>query len=526
MNTTMQSQKSNCRFMAKEVCRIKALPPLFELSKVLDKSENLSQAMDVLLIIMERNLEVIRGMVTLYSRKTGKIFIHKSIGLTSEEEQRGIYSLGEGITGQVVETNQAVIIPEIGNEPKFLNRTQSMSAKDNHRMSFICVPIARGKKVLGTISAEINCASQIFLNRVLEVLTIIATMTAHAAELFILENEERTYWISENKRLQDALKKKYRPDNIIGDSKPMREIHAMIRRIARTKTTVQILGESGVGKELVANAIHYASPRARGPFIKFNCAALPETLIESELFGHEKGAFTGAGTQRIGRFEEADRGTIFLDEIGELSLAMQTKLLRVLQERAFERVGGNRSIKVDIRIITATNKDLAAMSDHGRFREDLFYRLNVFPIMIPPLRERGSDVITLADHFVARFARDNDKEIKRITTPALDMLMSYHWPGNVRELENVIERAAILADEHVIQAFNLPPSLQTAKASGTCVKVGLQAKLDAVAHEMIVDALKTNQGNMTHTARELGITRHTLRLRMDKLDIDYRKFRP
>jgi Nif-specific regulatory protein len=189
-------------------------------------------------------------------------------------------------------------------------------------------------------------------------------------------------------------------------------------------------------------------------------------------------------------------------------------------------VGGNRAIKVDIRIITATNKDLAAMSDDGRFREDLFYRLNVFPIIIPPLRERGSDVITLADHFVARFAKDNNKEIKRITTPALDMLMSYHWPGNVRELENVIERAAILADEPVIHAFNLPPSLQTAKASGTSNKVGLEAKLDAVAHEMIVDALKTNQGNMTHTARELGITRHVLRLRMDKLDIDYRKYRP
>ncbi len=481
--------------------------------------------MDVFLDIMERNLDVVRGMVTLYNRKTGKIFIHKSIGLTLEEERRGIYCLGEGITGQVVETNRAVIIPEIGSEPKFLNRTQSMPAKENRHLPFICVPIARGKKVLGTISVEVNCASQVFINRVLEILTIVATMTAHAAELYLLENEERTYWLSENRRLQDALKKKYRADNIIGDSKPMREIHAMIKRIARTKTTVLILGESGVGKELVANAIHYASPRASSPFIKFNCAALPETLIESELFGHEKGAFTGASAQRTGRFEEADGGTIFLDEIGELSLAMQTKLLRVLQERTFERVGGNRAIKVDIRIITATNKNLAAMSDDGRFREDLFYRLNVFPIMIPPLRERGSDVITLADHFVSRFAKENGKEIKRITTPALDMLMSYHWPGNVRELENVIERAAILTDDHVIQAFNLPPSLQTAKASGTTIKSGLPAKLDAVAYEMIADALKTNQGNMTHTARELGITRHALRLRMDKLDIDYRKFR-
>ncbi len=525
-NATIHSQKRECDFAIGDVCRAKVLPPLFQLSKVLDGSESLSKAMGILLQIMERDLDVIRGMVNLYSRKTGKIFIHKSIGLTPEEEQRGIYSPGEGITGEVVETGQAVIVPKIGNEPKFLNRTQSMPAEDDRNLSFICVPIMRGQKVLGTISAEKNYASQEFLNRDLEVLAIIATMTAHAAELYLLENEERSYWLSENQRLQDALKKKYRPDNIIGDSKPMREVHAMIERIAKTKTTVLILGESGVGKELVANAIHYDSPQASGPFVKFNSAALPENLIESELFGHEKGAFTGASNQRIGRFEESDGGTIFLDEIGELSLAMQTKLLRVLQERTFERVGGNRPIKVDIRIITATNKDLAAMSAEGKFREDLFYRLNVFPITIPPLRERGSDIITLADHFVARLAKETGKEIKRITTSALDMLMSYHWPGNVRELENVIERAAILADDNVIHGFNLPPSLQTATASGTVCKVGLQAKFDAVGYEMIVDALETNRGNISNAARELRITRHSLRLRMDKLNIDYRKFRP
>lgn len=525
-NATIHSDMRECDFVIGDVCRAKLLPPLFQLSKVLDGSESLAKAMCILLQIMERDLGVVRGMVNLYSRKTGRIFIHNSIGLTPEEEQRGIYSLGEGITGQVVETGQAIIVPKIGNEPKFLNRTQSMPADDYRSLSFICVPIMRGQKVLGTISAEKKYAAHEFLNRDLEVLTIIATMTAHAAELYLLENEERTYWLSENQRLQDALKKKYRADNIIGDSKPMREVHAMIERIAKTKTTVLILGESGVGKELVANAIHYASPQASGPFVKFNCAALPENLIESELFGHEKGAFTGASNQRIGRFEESDGGTIFLDEIGELSLAMQTKLLRVLQERTFERVGGNRPIKVDIRIITATNKDLAAIVTEGKFREDLFYRLNVFPIMIPPLRERGSDIITLADHFVARLAKENGKEIKRITTPALDMLMSYHWPGNVRELENVIERAAILADDHVIHGFNLPPSLQTATASGTVGKVGLQAKLHAVSYEMIVDALQTNRGNISNAARELGVTRHSLRLRMDKLNIDYRKFRP
>jgi Nif-specific regulatory protein len=306
----------------------------------------------------------------------------------------------------------------------------------------------------------------------------------------------------------------------------MREVHSMIEKVAHSKATVLILGESGVGKELVANAIHYNSSLASGPFVKFNCAALPENLIESELFGHEKGSFTGASSQRIGRFEEASGGSIFLDEIGELSPPLQTKLLRVLQERVVERVGGSKPVKVDIRIIAATNKNLLDMVARGSFREDLFYRLNVFPVTIPPLRERGSDIITLADLFAAKFSKENGKEVKRISTPALEMLMSYHWPGNVRELENVIERAVILSDDSVIHGYNLPPSLQTAIVSGTNCKLGLQAKLDAVGYELVVEALKNASGNVSKAARELGITRHNLRLRMDKFKIDFRKYHP
>ena len=523
----LESDKDDCNYnyTIGRGCQAKVLPLLFQLSKVLGESESLSQAMAILLRIMGRNLGIIRGMVNLYHRRTGKIFIHESLGLTEEEEHRGIYAPGEGITGKVVETGQSIIVPKIADEPNFLNRTQSKLTEAYKNFSFICVPIMRGKKVLGTISAEKNYTSQEFLNRDLEILTIIATMTAHAVELYLIENEERTFWVKENQRLQNALEEKYQPSNIIGNSMPMREVHAMIERIAQAKTTVLILGESGVGKELVANAIHYNSSLAAGPFVKFNCAALPENLIESELFGHEKGAFTGASAQRVGRFEEADGGTIFLDEIGELQLALQTKLLRVLQERSFERVGGNKPVKVNIRVITATNKDLPKMVADGKFREDLFYRLNVFPVTIPPLRERGSDIITLADRFVARFAKENGKEIERISTPALDMLMSYHWPGNVRELENVIERAVILSDDNVIHGYNLPPALQTAIVSGTNSKIGFQAKLDALGYEMVVDALKNTQGNMTRASRELGITRHTLRLRMDRFKIDYRKYR-
>ncbi len=280
-----------------------------------------------------------------------------------------------------------------------------------------------------------------------------------------------------------------------------------------------------MGKELVANAIHYNGASADGPFIKFNCAALPESIVESELFGHEKGSFTGATAMRKGRFELADGGTIFLDEVGELSLPMQAKLLRVLQEKTFERVGGSRPVKVDLRIIAATNRDLIEMTQKGTFREDLYYRLYVFPITIPPLRDRSSDIILLADYFVEQFATETGKDVKRISTPALNMLMAYHWPGNVRELENVIERSVILAEDGVIHGYNLPPSLQTPAETGTAFGCTLEAKMEAVEYEMIVEALKSHQGNMTEAAKELGLTRRILGLRMERHKLNYKAFR-
>jgi len=519
----MQYENHNCHLIAGEVCRVKVLPPLFQLSKVLDNSESLSQAIDILLQIMERNLGVVRGMVNLYSRKTGRIFIHKSIGLTSEEERRGIYSLGEGITGEVVETGKAVIIPEIGNEPKFLNRTQSMSTEDTKRLSFICVPIIRGQKVMGTISAEITTASEHFLNRVLEVLTIIATMTAHAAELFLLENEEKSYWLSENQRLQDALKKKYRFDNIIGDSKPMREIHAMVERIAQTKTTVLILGESGVGKELVANAIHYASQQANGPCIKFNCAALPESLIESELFGHEKGAFTSAGSQRIGRFEEADGGTIFLDEIGEIPMEIQSKLLRVLEEKSFERVGGNKTIKVDIRLIAATNRDLGQRILAGKFREDLFYRLNVLPVHLPPLKERPRCLVPLAQKLLEKATASMKKtQIAGFTPEVLAMIQEYDWPGNIRQLANTIERAVILEDGDRISLSSLQiPELGRIMAP----LIQVTEPLETHERELILKALTDHLWVQKNAARCLGISPRALNYKIKKFGITHPNWR-
>jgi Nif-specific regulatory protein len=329
----------------------------------------------------------------------------------------------------------------------------------------------------------------------------------------------------ENTRLRLELKERYGFGNLVGTSGPMRQVHEQVAQVARASTTVLLRGESGTGKELLAHAIHYNSPRARRPFVKVSCAALPHDLIESELFGYEKGAFTGAEGTKKGRFEIADGGTLFLDEIGELSLATQVKLLRVLQAREFERVGGTETRKVNIRVVAATNKDLEKAIAGRQFREDLYHRLNVFTIFVPPLRERKSDILLLADHFLEKFTREHRKQVRRISTPAIDMLASYHWPGNVRELANVIERAVVVCDANVVHAHHLPPTLQTAEASGTAPTRTLRETLEAVERDALQDALKSARGNRARAARLLGATERVFNYRVRKYRIDWRRFR-
>ncbi len=313
---------------------------------------------------------------------------------------------------------------------------------------------------------------------------------------------------------------------MIGGSAAMRSVYHHIEQVAGSQTTVFIRGESGVGKELVANAIHENSPRAGRAFVKVNCAALPESIIESELFGHEKGAFTGAIAMRRGRFELADGGTIFLDEIGDLSPSTQVKLLRVFQEKEFERVGGQQTLECDVRVITATSRNVEQLIEEQRFRADLYYRLNVFPIYVPPLRERKADILALADHFVEKYCAASGKVIRRISTSAIDLMMMYHWPGNVRELENCIERAVLVCRDDAIQAYHLPPSLQYKAPGNESSRGTLESALNALELEMLVEALKDAGGNMAQAARALGVSERIMGLRVRKHGVDPARYKP
>ncbi len=334
---------------------------------------------------------------------------------------------------------------------------------------------------------------------------------------------ERRNLVRENAQLREQLIERYKFDEIASTSHAMEEVLNLAGRVAGSTATVLLRGESGTGKELIARAIHYHSPRAERPFVKVNCAALPETLLESELFGHEKGAFTGAAARRIGRFEAADGGTIFLDEIGDLAPGVQVKLLRVLQEREFERLGGNETLKVDVRVVAATNRDLEQAMAEGAFREDLYYRLNVVTVAIPPLRERKEDIPALMEHFIARYARENRKKISGVTAEARDLLMRYSYPGNVRELENIMERAVVLAKGGAIASRDLPLHLKTTESDEKlCVKKtgsSLNETLDTVERGLILEALKESGGVQTKAAERLGISERVLRYKLKKYRI-------
>jgi Nif-specific regulatory protein len=498
------------------------LSTLLEVSQALSGTLNLKAAIQRVLQTLIRHHSVVRGMVTLL--REGELHVEAVEGF--EDRARSIrIKLGEGITGKVVESGKPIVVPRVSKEPTFLNLAPRRLDHQKQELTFICVPIMLNRQAVGALAVDLKFKPERDYDSSVKFFGIASSMIGQAINVQRMVEEERRRLLDENTHLRQELRERYDFSNIIGTSGPTRQMYEQVAQVAQTNTTVLIRGESGTGKELIAHAIHYNSLRAKKPFVKVSCAALPDTLIESELFGYEKGAFTGANTRKKGRFEMAEGGTLFLDEIGDINTSTQVKLLRVLQEREFERLGGTETVKVNVRMIAATNKDMEKAIHDGTFREDLYYRLNVFTIFVPPLRERKADLLLLADHFLEKFSREHGKVIKRISTPAIDMLTAYHWPGNVRELENALERAVLVCDGAVIHGHHLPPSLQTADSSGTVTRVSLKDAVAAYERDLIQDALKTTRGNRAKAARLLDTTERILNYKVRGYGIDARRFR-
>ncbi len=499
--------------------RLDEITCLYEITKAIHATLDLRKSLYKVLDLLSEHLGMNRGSITILNPDTSEIHVEVAHGISTTEKTRGRYKLGEGVTGRVIESGRPMAVPHIDSEPLFLDKTKARSRIDKSKISFICVPIKEGRRVIGALSVDRVFQGAAPLDEDIRLLTIISTLIAQKAALLEKINREQDQLREENIRLKKELNKKYSFTNIIGNSHKMQEVFYLITQVAKSNANVLLLGESGTGKELVANAIHYNSLRHTKPLVKVNCAALPANLVEAELFGYEKGAFTGANREKVGKFELANSGTIFLDEVGSLAFESQGKLLRVLQEKELERLGSTSVIKVNVRLIAATNQDLASAVEAGAFREDLFYRLNVYPIYLPALREREADLLLLADCFLEKYSKEYDKDIKRISTPAIDALTRYHWPGNVRELENCMERAVLLCDDQVIHSYHLPLTLQTAEDTGTQQAQSFEEAVERFERELLIDALKSSRGNMRQAAMALKTTERIFGYKVNKYAI-------
>lgn len=507
--------------------QLNELTAMYGVARLLGTKTDLREMLDEILKLLADVMGMQRGMITLLDKEMHEVQLDVAPSVNKSDIGKIRYGVGEGITGQVIETGRPMAIHKLDQESLFLDRTGARKTIDRSKLAFICVPIKHGDNVVGTLSVDTVAGEKTVLDDEVAFLSAIADMIAQSVESRQKEREEYDRLEQENLRLKQQIElKAAKPEDIIGNSRVMQEVYSLIGQVADSNTSVLITGETGTGKELVAKAIHQASPRKNGPFVCVNCSALPENLLESELFGHEKGSYTGAHKQHIGKFEKANGGSIFLDEIGEMPLLAQAKLLRIIQERVFERVGGEGLVKTNVRIIAATNQNLEAAVEKGTFRADLFYRLNVFPIHMPPLRERGADVMLLADYFVSKYAKEVNKKVQRICTPAINALMAYHWPGNVRELENCMERAVLISTDGVIHAYNLPPSLQLRSKNLENVKGGsLEKMVAAYERELIEEAVKYSAGNQSEAARQLGTTKRVIQYKVTKYNVDCDKYK-
>ena len=500
---------------------IRRFSTLLEISQALSSVLNLRAALQSVLEILERRHQVDAAAVFLLGTEDKQLHAEASAGQLPGPRARA--RSGDGLTARVLDTGKAVIVPRVSEEPSLAS---GVAARGRSELTFLAIPIPVGRRPGGTLEVALSFKANRDYQRSLEFYRVITSMISQALKLRRLVEADRNRLTAENAHLRDELRDRYAFRNIVGNSAPIQQVYEQVSQVANTNTTVLIRGESGTGKEMIAHAIHYNSLRVKKPFIKVSCAALPESLIESELFGYERGAFTGAQAMKKGRFELADGGTLFLDEIGDVSPSTQVKLLRVLQEREIERLGGTSSIRVNVRLIAATHRPLETLIQDGQFRTDLFYRLAVFTIFAPPLRERKPDIMLLADVFLEKYSREHGKAIRRVSTPAIDMLTSYHWPGNVRELENTIERAVLVCDGGVIHGHHLPPTLQTAEASDTAPRQSLAEAVESFERDILQDALKTTRGSRARAARLLGTTERIFNYKVRKYGLDARRFRP
>lgn len=517
---------------------------LYDIALMLSTSADVGESIEKGMRLLKRNSYLERCSLFLVNDEKNAVELHTSLDITPQQKKIAVYKFGEGATGVAAQSCEPVVIENIHNNINYLNK---MGIVDSKSISYVAVPIIQDETLFGVISANTAKNSVLSFDDIVRMLTIVGTIfcgTLAIQKRFVQEKESlselKTYY-------KEQSLSEYKFENIVGNSTKMRHIFSLLETVAPSDATILVRGETGTGKELIATAVHNLSNRKNGPFIKLNCAAISETLLESELFGHEKGAFTDAKEMRKGRFELADGGTLFLDEIGDITPSLQVKLLRILQEQEFERVGGTKTVKTNVRLVAATNRNLESMVAKGEFREDLFYRLNVIPVHLPPLRERYEDVKLLVEHYLHKFMKEHRKEMS-LSKAAMEVLLNYPWPGNIRELQNTMERIVLICPNGVVEPemlnhvmpFNyqmhymqttekpvlaphveeLPkeqPVLQPAEIKHTSVT---KANLEDMEREAIVQALIDNRGIQTKAASQLGMSARQIGYKMKKYGID------
>ncbi len=487
----------------------------------------LHKGLDDLLKTTAREMNFKRMSLAILDPKTQTIDFSLAHG--HKKTPKYSYTPGQGITGLVVKENAPIIVPVMKDDPNFLNLAFDRSPEELASLSFISVPVKRSNsdgqlEILGVLNAEMDLKNISELEENCRFLQVLGIIIARQTSFLQEEMGRQKEFPEILNPDQNISHQNLAQHKLIATSKIMITIMNQIMQVAPTRATVLLRGESGTGKELLAEAICNLSPRKNKPFIKLNCAALPSELLESELFGYERGAFTGAAHKKKGRFELAHQGTLFLDEIGELSPGAQAKLLRATQEGEIQRLGSEHTTKVNVRIICATHQNLEKLIEQGKFREDLYYRLNVFPVFIPGLRERRQDILPLAEHFLDLAGKEYEKNIKRVSTPAKDLLIQHDWPGNVRELKNCIERAVLMCNEEVIRTYHLPTTLQTAESTATDNELPFVDTVSRFEQELIVDALKKTNGNMLKAARDLRVSYRIINYKVKKYNINHKRY--